>query len=83
MMLTQKVTFGLGSFVAGLAIDFVGFDGVTSAADVSPDMLMRLGWIYGPGLMILPLIGAWIYSRYHLDRQRVDEIQVELELARN
>jgi Na+/melibiose symporter-like transporter len=44
---------------------------------------MRLGWIYGPGLMILPLIGAWIYSRYHLDRQRVDEIQVELALARN
>ncbi len=83
MMLTQKVTFGVGSFVAGLAIDFVGFDGVTSAADVSPDMLMRLGWIYGPGLMILPMTGAWIYSRYHLDRQRVDEIQVELALARN
>ncbi len=78
MMLTQKVTFGLGAFVAGLAIDFVGIGGVTDTADVTPDMLMRLGWFYGPVLMTLPLVGAWIYSRYRLDRQRCAEIQAEL-----
>jgi len=78
MMLTQKVTFGLGAFVAGLAIDFVGIGGVTDTADVTPEMLMRLGWFYGPVLMTLPLVGAWIYSRYRLDRQRCADIQAEL-----
>jgi GPH family glycoside/pentoside/hexuronide:cation symporter len=79
MMLTQKVTFGLGTFIAGLAIDFVGLEGITSAADVSRDMLLRLGWLYGPTLMLLPLLGAWVYSHYHLSRDRVATIQLELD----
>lgn len=82
MMLTQKVSFGLGSFFAGLAIDFAGFEGVKSVADTNPEMLSRLIWIYGPGISLLTLLGAWVYSRYTLTQNRCDEIQAELVLLR-
>ena len=82
MMLTQKVTFGLGSFFAGLAIDFAGFEGVDSVADTNPEMLARLIWVYGPGISLLTLAGAWIYSRYQLTQERCLEIQVQLAQQR-
>ena len=82
MMLTQKVTFGLGSFFAGLAIDFAGFEGVHSVADTNPEMLARLIWVYGPGISLLTLAGAWIYSRYQLTQERCLEIQVQLAQQR-
>jgi glycoside/pentoside/hexuronide:cation symporter, GPH family len=82
MMLTQKVTFGLGALFAGLAIDFAGFEGVTSVADTTPQMLSRLIWVYGPGLSLLGLLGALIYSRYSLSEQRCEEIKAELAARR-
>lgn len=78
MMLTQKVSFGLGSFIAGLFIDFSGFEGVTDIADVTSEMSMRLAWLYGPALMLLTLAGLLIYSRYRLSRERYAEIHREL-----
>lgn len=82
IMLTQKVMFGLGSFIAGLVIDFVGLGGITDIAEVTPQMFQRLGWIYGPGLSLLTLSGAWIYSHYRLDRDRLEQVQAQLRAAR-
>lgn len=82
IMLTQKVMFGLGSFIAGLAIDYAGLGGITDIAEVTPEMFQRLGWIYGPGLSILTLAGAWIYSHYRLDRDRLEDVQAQLRAAR-
>ena len=82
MMLTQKVTFGFGSFFAGLAIDFAGFEGVRSVADTTPEMLSRLIWVYGPGISLLTLLGAWILSRYRLTQARCAEIRSELATLR-
>jgi Na+/melibiose symporter-like transporter len=82
IMLIQKVMFGLGVFIAGLVIDFVGMGGITDIAEVTPTMFQRLGWLYGPGLSCLTLAGAWIYSHYRLDKQRLAAIQSELALAR-
>ena len=67
----------------GLTIDFAGFDGVTSVAQTTEPMLTRLVWVYGPGLMCITLLGAWIFSRYHLDQERCEDIQTELVLARS
>jgi Na+/melibiose symporter-like transporter len=78
MMLTQKVTFGLGSFFAGLAIDFAGFAGVASVADTTPEMLSRLIWVYGPGISLITLLGVWVYSRYQLSQARLTDIQNQL-----
>jgi GPH family glycoside/pentoside/hexuronide:cation symporter len=82
MMLTQKVTFGFGSLFAGLAIDFAGFEGVRSVADTTPEMLTRLIWIYGPGISLLTLLGAWVYSHYGLSQARCEEVQAELATMR-
>ncbi len=78
MMLTQKVSFGLGSFIAGLCIDFAGFDGVEDATQVTSTMALRLGWIYGPGLLLLTLTGMWVYSQYRLGRKRHAEVRATL-----
>jgi GPH family glycoside/pentoside/hexuronide:cation symporter len=78
MMLTQKVSFGLGSFIAGLFIDFAGFEGVTDIGDVTSSMTMTLGWLYGPGLMLFTIVGLVIYSRYRLSEQRYNAIRLQL-----
>jgi glycoside/pentoside/hexuronide:cation symporter, GPH family len=79
MMLTQKVSFGLGAFIAGLFIDFAGFEGVTEIAQVESSMAMKLGWLYGPGLMLFTIAGIAIYSRYRLSRSRYMDIRAKLE----
>ncbi|MGI9288387.1 MAG: MFS transporter [Pseudomonadales bacterium] len=81
MMLAQKMTFGLGAFFAGIAIEFAGFDGVTEASQVTDTMLTRLAWIYGPGLMCVVFLVAFIYSRYKLSRSRLDYIRRQLATA--
>jgi GPH family glycoside/pentoside/hexuronide:cation symporter len=78
MMLAQKMTFGLGAFFAGIAIDFAGFDGVTDISQVTETMLTRLAWVYGPGLMCLSFLVALIYSRYKLSRSRLEDIRRQL-----
>jgi Na+/melibiose symporter-like transporter len=79
MMLTQKVTFGLGAFVAGLTIDYAGFDGVSNVDGVTAAMMSRLAWVYGPGIACAVLIGAVVYSRYRLDADRYQEIRDQLD----
>ncbi|MEH6569129.1 MAG: MFS transporter [Halioglobus sp.] len=79
MMLAQKMTFGLGAFFAGIAIDFAGFDGVTDASQVTETMMTRLAWVYGPGLMCVTFVVALIYSRYRLSRGRLEEIRGQLD----
>lgn len=78
MMLTQKVSFGLGSLIAGLFIDFAGLDGITDIADVTASMTMRLGWLFGPALTVFSLVGVVIYSRYRLSRERYEQIRRQL-----
>ncbi len=82
MMLAQKVMFGLGTFFAGLIIEYVGIAGITDIAEVTSEMFQRLGWIYGPGLSLFTLTGAWIFSYYRLDRQRLAAVQAELKTTR-
>jgi Na+/melibiose symporter-like transporter len=82
-MLSQKVMFGLGTFFAGLIIEYVGIAGVTEISEVTPQMFQRLGWIYGPGLCLFTLAGAWVFSFYRLDRQRLEAVQLELRATRS
>ncbi len=82
VMLSQKVMFGLGTFFAGLIIEYVGIAGITDIAQVTQEMLQRLGWIYGPGLSLFTLAGAWVFSFYRLDRQRLASVQSALRATR-
>jgi len=78
MMFTSKVTFGIGAFIAGLTVEFIGFDRVTTIADVTPDMLSRLALYVGPGLSVIVLISAYIFSHYDIDAERHRQIRATL-----
>ncbi len=79
LMLTQKITFGLGAFIGGLAIEFAGITGTIDAADVSSEMVLRLGLAAGPGVALFSLLGAWLYSRYPLTKERYSQVRLLLD----
>ena len=79
LMLTQKITFGLGAFIGGLAIEFAGITGTIESSEVTAEMLFRLGMAAGPGVAIFSLLGAFMYSRYPLTKQRYSEVRRRLD----
>ena len=44
----------------------------------APEVVMRLGWSYGLGVLVITLGAVWAIARYDLGRERVSEIQQEL-----
>lgn len=82
LMLIQKMTFGVGTFLAGLTLDFAGIKGVTEIESVTSDMLLRLGWIYGPGLAVMVFLSAVIFSRLKLSQADYATIQQQLQHQR-
>ena len=82
LMLTGKLTFGMGAFVAGITLEFAGLQGVTSIDQVTVDMQTRLAWVYGPGMSVIVLCGAYLFSRYRLNAARYVEIRAGLDKAR-
>ncbi|GHF31150.1 sugar transporter [Kordiimonas sediminis] len=79
-MLVQKITFGLGTFLAGLAIEYANIKDVSSIDQMTPVMTERLALVYGPGLAIFALTAALVFSRYPLTRKRHAEIREQLRI---
>jgi Na+/melibiose symporter-like transporter len=82
---SNKVTTGLGSAVAGLALTMIAWPtgpAIKSAADVPPETLMWLGLVFGPIVSGFALVCAYCYSKYDLDRDRHALIVAELEKRR-
>jgi GPH family glycoside/pentoside/hexuronide:cation symporter len=76
-----KCAIGLGSFVAGVALDLIGFP--TDLAGnpdqrISPETIRNLGMIYGPGAAIISFASASILLRHRLDGAEHRRIQSEL-----
>jgi len=79
---TGKSVSGVGSFLAGVALDLVAFPRVTAegvAPVVSPESIFSLGLVVGPGLMVLWLCSLIFLSRYRLTRERHWETLAEIE----
>ena len=82
---SNKVTTGLGSFVAGLALSIIAWPSgseIVSAADVPEQTLVWLGLIYGPIVSGFAVVCAYCYSKHNLDKARHDEIMAELTVRR-
>ncbi len=79
LMLTQKATFGVGTFFAGLTIDYAGFEGVSSPADVSFEMASKLIWVYGPTLALVQFGVALWMTQYRITHSRYQEIRAALD----
>ena len=82
---SSKCTTGLGSVVAGVALDIIRWPQgpeVTTAADVPSETIMHLGIFFGPALAVIGIASLWCYSHYRIDKTRHDEICAELAVRR-
>jgi glycoside/pentoside/hexuronide:cation symporter, GPH family len=77
-----KASSGLGHFIAGSALDWIGFPENAERGAVAPEVVRHLGMIYGPGTILILIVGAVYFSRYRLTAARVAEIQKELDQRR-
>lgn len=80
-----KFTTGIGSVVAGFALDLIDWPrgaAIQTAADVPVETLTWLGLIYGPIVSGFAVVSVWCYSRHRLDRRRHAEIVLALRARR-
>jgi Na+/melibiose symporter-like transporter len=77
-----KAAVGLGSGIAGAGLTLIRFPTQVKPDEVSPETVLELGILAGPGVAILMLIGILLMSRYRLTHARVVEIQAALAARR-
>ena len=80
---SAKAATGVGTFLAGLALDLIHFPRPTPGEPppvVAPEQATALGWIVGPGLFGLWLMTLVFLSRYRLTR--AEHARILQELAR-
>ena len=76
-----KATSGLGGLVAGIGLDPIAWpkgEAIRTAADVDPEILVRLGLLFGPGVAVFGFAAVWLYTLYRLDRTTHARILDEL-----
>jgi GPH family glycoside/pentoside/hexuronide:cation symporter len=67
-----KATSGVGALIAGIALDVIAFPRTALPGDVAPEVIFRLGLIYGPSLMILYFLALWCMTYYRIGRRDHD-----------
>lgn len=77
-----KASSGLGHGIAGVALDLIGFPANADRGSVSPEVIHRLGMVFGPGTILILIIGVVYFARYQLTAARVSEMQKVLEQRR-
>ena len=68
IIFTRKAAMAIGTLLAGVALDLVGFPAGAAVGEVPAASLFKFGLIYGPGLMVLGVLAAYITSRYKITR---------------
>ena len=82
---SAKATSGLGGLVAGVGLDLISWpqgDSIRTAADIDPEIITRLGLLYGPLVALFGAVAIWLYTRYSLDRHKQAAILAELRTRR-
>jgi GPH family glycoside/pentoside/hexuronide:cation symporter len=74
-----KATSGLGTLLAGAAIDWVGLDPNADPSAVPASVVTSLGIVYGPCVLLLMIVPAALLWRYDIDRERHRAIRREIE----
>jgi Na+/melibiose symporter-like transporter len=81
---SQKAAQGAGVVIGGSLLDLIQWPTgahVRTAADIPPEVLSTLAWIYGPGLAALMIPAIWCVRRYALGREAHAKIRAALEAA--
>jgi GPH family glycoside/pentoside/hexuronide:cation symporter len=82
LVLGGKCAIGLGSLVAGVGLDLIGFPkdlGANPHQQIDAATIRHLGLMYGPGAALISFASAAILMRHGLDRRELARIQAELE----
>lgn len=82
---SAKATSGLGGLIAGVGLDLISWpqgESIETAADVAPEVITRLGLLYGPLVALFGVFAIWLYTRYNLDRHKHSAIIAELHTRR-
>ena len=80
-----KATSGLGGLIAAVSLDLIDWpqgEAIRTAADMDPEMIVRLGLLFGPGVAVFGFATVWMFSLYRLDRDAHAAILVELKTRR-
>ncbi|MBW2362404.1 MAG: MFS transporter [Deltaproteobacteria bacterium] len=78
----SKATSGLGTLLAGIAIDFVGLNPNADPASVPSTVIDGLGIVYGPCVLLMILAPVGLLWGYDIDRKRHEEIRREIAEAK-
>lgn len=68
MTFTGKAAGAFGIWLAGAMLDLAAFPTDAAVGELSASALLKLGWIYGPVLMLFYLVAAYFVSRYKFCR---------------
>jgi Na+/melibiose symporter-like transporter len=77
-----KAASGLGTLVAGMALDVIQFPRGAEIGAVPVDKVRALGLAVGPGLMIFYFLTLFFMTRYRITRDRHRQVLAELERRR-
>lgn len=67
---SSKASIGLGSAFAGVLLDLIAFPRTPKVEVVGPEVLWRLGIVYGPVLLLVLLLGLSLVLSYDLNREK-------------
>jgi Na+/melibiose symporter-like transporter len=76
--LFAKLTAGLGTIFAGIAVDVIHFPQGAKPGEVAQEVLFKLGLVNGPISSLPLLFSVFFYLRYRIDKRRHAEIQQAL-----
>ncbi len=77
-----KVPTGLGNALGGVLVGWVGIAAATQPGAADPDALFRLGLAAGPIVAATFLIPLYLFTRFHLSRERHAELRRTLDARR-
>ncbi len=67
-----KATSGIGALIAGITLDLIHFPRGAAPGQVPPEVIFKLGMVYGPSLMILYFLALWCITYYRIGRHDHD-----------
>jgi len=73
-----KCADALGTLIAGILLSLIAFPTETAVGDVPPDIIAKLGLIYGPLVFLIWMGVILIISRYRISRSRHQETLEQL-----
>ena len=77
-----KATQGVGGFLAGFGLEFIGFPENAEVGNLAQETITGLLFLNGPGYLMIYLLAVLFMTLYALDKQRHGEILGQLEARR-